>query len=123
MYTEDRLTLDQGLTLYSCNTWPVLVPIKSFGLTVDGKPDSFLHEQYLLAEEDGKTILLSGCSHKGVVNLTHWFHPDILVGGFHYKKLSTEGDDALVLDQAAEALMEYRTRYYTCHCTGVAQYD
>lgn len=28
-------------------------------------PDDFRHEQYLLIEENGRRILISGCSHKG----------------------------------------------------------
>lgn len=123
IYTGDETVLDQGLTLYSCNTMEKVVPTEAFGLTVDGKPDSFLHEQYLLIEEAGKRILISGCSHKGIINLVSWFRPDVLVGGFHFMKLDTAGEDAAKLDAAAETLLQFPTKYYTGHCTGLAQYD
>lgn len=123
IYTGDQTVLDQGLTLYSCNTMEKVVPTEAFGLTVDGKPDSFLHEQYLLIEEAGKRILISGCSHKGIINLVSWFRPDVLVGGFHFMKLDTAGEDAAKLDAAAETLLQFPTKYYTGHCTGLAQYD
>ena len=82
------------------------------------KPDDFRHEHYLLIEEHGKRILISGCSHKGVINIVHWFRPDVLVGGFHFHKLPL-GE---TLTGYARQLDAYGTAYYTCHCTGVPQY-
>ena len=70
-------------------------------------------------EEEGKRILFSGCSHKGVVNIARHFSPDILVGGFHFKNMTEE----LFLEDAADALAAIPARYYTCHCTGKEQYD
>ena len=81
--------------------------------------EDFRHEQYLLAEENGKRILFSGCSHRGILNILHWFQPDILIGGFHLSKFPL--DDAL--GGYAEALNAYPTTYYTGHCTGVEQYQ
>ncbi len=123
IFTGDETVLDRGLTLYSCNGMEKTVPTEAFGLTVGGKPDDFLHEQYLLIEEAGKRILISGCSHKGIVNLVSWFRPDVLIGGFHFMKLNPEGEDAAKLDAAAKKLLEFPTMYYTGHCTGLAQYD
>ncbi len=95
----------------------------SAGLTVmkDGVfvPDDFRHEQYLLIEEAGRRILISGCSHKGVVNIMEWFRPDVLIGGFHFMKLPTDN----VLQSYAERLDGYDCDYYTCHCTGTEQYE
>ena len=86
----------------------------------DGRllPDDFRHEQYLLAEENGKRILFSGCSHKGILNIEDWFRPDVLIGGFHFSKLPA--DDTLA--GYARKLDFYETAYYTCHCTGEPQY-
>jgi len=94
----------------------------SFGLNkkVDNTflPDDFLHEQYLCIEENGKKILISGCSHKGILNIVEWFKPDVLIGGFHFSKLPL--DEKLM--EYAKYLDEFDTEYYTCHCTGVEQY-
>ena len=85
--------------------------------------DDFLHEQYLLIEEEGKRILISGCSHKGIFNIAEWFKPDVLIGGFHFMKLDPDAEeDAGFLNKAAEILLRYDTTYYTCHCTGEMQY-
>jgi metal-dependent hydrolase (beta-lactamase superfamily II) len=70
-------------------------------------------------EEDGKSVLISGCSHKGILNIVEWFKPDILVGGFHFSKLPL--DEALV--RYAKYLDSFQTTFYTCHCTGMAQYE
>lgn len=35
-------------------------------------PEKFQHEQDLLVVEDGKAVLFSGCSHKGIINIANW---------------------------------------------------
>lgn len=115
--------IGKGLTLYSCNRLEKSVPLDSAGLTVyaDGalQPDQFLHEQYLLIEEEGKRVLISGCSHKGILNLGRWFRPDVIVGGFHYMRVDPADP---MLTAAAETLLSYPAVYYTGHCTGAEQY-
>lgn len=127
MMVSDYLKLDDGLELFSCNTRTRRWPTRPFGLQKLEKghlvPDDFLHEQYLLIHEQGKRILISGCSHKGILNIVDWFQPNVLVGGFHFMKLDLLSDvDRAFLEDAAEILMSYDTAYYTCHCTGEAQY-
>lgn len=121
----ETLRLGEGLTLFACNEKEKSHPADSFGLTVleNGvfRPDGFRHEQYLLVEEGQKRILFSGCSHKGILNIVQWFHPDVLVGGFHFMKLDPERD-AAVLEKAAMELLQYPTTYYTGHCTGEAPF-
>jgi len=118
----DGFVIDDGLTLYSCNDRAKSHELGSFGLEVmrDGRliPDDFIHEQYLLIEEDCRRILISGCSHKGILNIAEWFSPDVLVGGFHFSGLPLDG----TLAGYAEYLNGFDTDYYTCHCTGVDQY-
>ena len=117
---ETKIT--DGLTLYDCNDREKLLDLGSFGLNMEqnGKlvPDDFRHEHYLMIEENGKRILISGCSHKGIVNIAEWFKPDVLVGGFHFNKLPLDGN----LKGYAERLDSLNTAFYTCHCTGVEQY-
>ncbi len=81
-------------------------------------PEDFRHEQYLLVEEEGKKILVSGCSHKGIRSIVKWFQPDVLIGGFHFMKIQ----DRAILESAAQELSRYNTVYYTGHCTGESQY-
>ena len=122
-FTGDEFRICEGLTLYTCNERERKSRLGSGELaekTENGfVPDDFRHEQYLLIEERGKRVLISGCSHKGIVNITEWFTPDVLVGGFHFSKLPTDG----LLAEAAKGLAAYNTEYYTCHCTGKEQYS
>lgn len=127
IFVEDVLEIDNGVTLYSCNEKTAPYPADNFGLTMKTEvghvPDDFRHEQYLLLEEDGKKVLISGCSHKGILNIESWFTPDVLIGGFHFMKLDpTVPHGAEVLKNAAETLLQHNTTYYTCHCTGVEQF-
>ena len=123
IFTGDEHTIAPGLTLYTCNDRPPVFPIESAGLTEQVGdfllPEEFRHEQSLLIEENGRRILLSGCAHKGVLNLLEWFRPDVFVGGFHFKGLSP--DDPR-LTQWGEAMAAYDTVFYTGHCTGTEQY-
>lgn len=121
--TGDRCTIAPGLTLSTCNDRERPVPTDPFGLTERvGEfflPDDFLHEHYLLIEEDGKRVLLSGCSHKGILNILEWFRPDVLIGGFHFKQLPPDSEQ---LRRYGEALARSDTVFYTGHCTGREQY-
>lgn len=118
-YVAEDIPLDMGMTLCRID----VAPMDTAGLTVEEKgerkPDDFRHEQYLLIEEKGKRILISGCSHKGILQIVDAFHPDILIGGFHFMKITEEEK----LKTAAEKLLTYDTVYYTGHCTGQKQYD
>ena len=122
IWTKDEQEIAPGMTLYSCNHVSLQEPINSWGLTIQNndcfEPDPFLHEQYLMIEEAGEKILISGCSHKGIINLVSYFQPDIVIGGFHLKSTM---DEAL-LSQTARKLLALPARYYTGHCTGEEQY-
>ena len=118
-YVVEETRLSDGITLYQLD----VAPSDTAGLMMEEKgerkPDDFRHEQYLLVEEGEKKILISGCCHKGILNIADAFRPDILVGGFHFMKIT----DETWLKAAAETLLSYDTVYYTGHCTGQSQYD
>ncbi|MBR5501141.1 MAG: MBL fold metallo-hydrolase [Clostridia bacterium] len=120
--TKDQYAIEKGLTLHTCNGNAKPYDLGSFGLTErtqdDFVPDAFLHEQYLLIEEAGRRVLISGCSHKGILNIVSWFRPDVVVGGFHFSKLPLEK----TLAEYARILRDSSTTFYTCHCTGTEQF-
>ena len=120
--TGDKYAIDENLTLFTCNDKEKKYDLGSFGLskiTDDRRlDDDFLHEHYLMIEENDKSILISGCSHKGILNIPYWFDADVVVGGFHFSKLPC--DDKL--REYAQILDNSGVTYYTCHCTGVEQF-
>lgn len=127
VFTDGEQKLAEGVTLYTCNDAKLMRPIETNGMTVkrDGvlHPEDFRHEQYLLIEENGCRYLFSGCSHKGIINITNWFRPNVLVGGFHFMGVELDEAGKAFLTEAAETLCKFDTTYYTGHCTGVEQYE
>ncbi len=132
IFVDGELRISEGLTLFPCReTDPapgapaIRRPAADFdpgGLKTIrcGRliPEDFRHEQYLLVEENGRRVLFSGCSHRGVEHLMERFRPDVLIGGFHFFRLPL--DEALAARGAA--LDAFPAVYYTCHCTGALQY-
>ena len=88
-------------------------------------PDRFRHEQSLLVSEEGRRLLVSGCSHGGILNIMDAAEElagaplDAVVAGFHLMDPSggTVEDEALTRALATE-LASRRARYLTFHCTG-----
>ena len=109
-----------GIRLLDCND--LLWQFDSWGLNSrEGDsffPDAFRHEQYLEITEADKKILLSGCSHKGIVNIAAYFQPDVLIGGFHLNKV----EDTALLQHIAKKLSAMHVHYFTGHCTGSRQF-
>ena len=91
--------------------------------------DDFSHEQSLVIREKGKSVLLSGCAHNGILNILERYreifgdYPAAVISGFHMKKDGeyTAGERETVT-ATARRLMELPCKYYTCHCTGLPAY-
>lgn len=117
--THGDTSLYDGLTILSLDT----PPCSGGGLTVEKNgirmPDFFEHEQYLLIEEGDQRVLISGCSHKGILQIVERFKPNLLVGGFHFMNMPLDED----LAETAKKLSKANCRYYTCHCTGTEQFE
>lgn len=123
IFVKEDFSPVPGVTLTDCAGLPPSEPVEPFGLQMArlGRkiPEDFRHEQYMILEEGTRRVVLSGCSHRGVVNIARWLRPDILVGGFHFMKLDPGSPR---LEAAARSLLAGDTVYYTGHCTGEAQY-
>jgi len=122
IYTSQDMKIDEQLSIFMPRK-DKRIDMGSAGLDFyDGDrliPEDFRHEHYLMIEENGRRVLISGCSHQGIINIFEWFKPDVLVGGFHFMK-----------EELGERLAGYGrimdgfdVDYYTCHCTGVEQYE
>ncbi|MBQ4265621.1 MAG: MBL fold metallo-hydrolase [Clostridia bacterium] len=126
VYTDDTYDLGSGMRLCTCNALASGCPASARGMTVrrgeEFLQDRFAHEQYLTIDEGGKQVVISGCSHKGILDIVRWLEPDVLLGGFHFMKLDPCGEDAAFLDHAASTLLAQNCTYYSGHCTGEAAF-
>lgn len=122
IFADSYVAIDDNIFLDSCGDTAHPLPENASGLLEKKNavfiPDDFRHEQCLLIRENGKTVLFSGCSHKGILFLAERFRPDILIGGFHFSKMPLDEH----LKEAALCLGQAPTIYYTCHCTGTEQF-
>lgn len=91
--------------------------------------DDFAHEQNLLITEGDKKVLFGGCAHKGIVNIMEHAKQlagpiDVVVSGFHlYSPSRRTAEPTGFVNQIADQLKQYDTRFYTCHCTGMQPYQ
>lgn len=91
-------------------------------------PDPFCDEQNLLLRAEGKAVLVTGCAHRGIVNIVRRAQElaggriDAVVGGFHLSNPRTgvcEPEETL--QEVFRCFGELEgARFYTGHCTGDA---
>ena len=126
---EGDCEIDPELSIFSGVTGRRKWPKSNLTLkrkTEDGfVQDSFDHEQYLVVKAEGKTVLISGCGHNGILNILDRFReiygadPDAVFGGFHMrKKQGYTTEDLETVRQTGEELAGSKTMFYTGHCTG-----
>ena len=93
--------------------------------------DDFAHEQCLVIRQDGKSWLLSGCSHNGILNILDRYNelfgnvPDYVITGFHMMKKDgehTEEEKAVII-QTSRELAQMDTVFYSGHCTGIPAFE
>ncbi len=134
VFCGDRFVIDHELELFSGVDSKRLVPSGNTDLFVkDGDAfvqDDFAHEQNLIISENGKTLLVAGCAHNGIINIIDQFNaekgclPDYVIGGFHlYNHGIKQNEAPNVVDEIGNILLETHSQYYTCHCTGIESYN
>jgi 7,8-dihydropterin-6-yl-methyl-4-(beta-D-ribofuranosyl)aminobenzene 5'-phosphate synthase len=134
VFTGGYLAVEDGLEIFSTVTGQTLQPAGNSDLFEkigdSFVSDSFAHEQNLIITENGKTVLIAGCAHKGIINIVESFHdlkghyPDYVVGGFHlYNRASNGSEDEDTINAIGRYLLLTGSKYYTCHCTGMAAYN
>ncbi len=91
--------------------------------------DDFLHEQSLIVKEGDKTLLITGCAHRGIVNILERYktkkgrYPDYVLGGFHLTGRLTGGESEENLKEIADFLLKTKAKFFTGHCTGLEAYN
>ncbi len=128
--TSDRFFIRKGLQLFSNIDAEYPKSNKDMLTEKDGKltDDGFAHEQNLIVEDDGISLLLTGCAHNGIINIIEHFKtlkgrlPDYVIGGFHLTRRN-ESEKPEKIKEIADYLLLSGARFYTCHCTGLAAYE
>lgn len=134
VFTDDYVEIDEELTIFSdvktddyySQSNRVLYAKKKGQLI----RDDFRHEQNLIITTDESRVLISGCSHAGIVNIQQKAESLIsdtittVVGGFHlYNPPTKKYESDELIDDIAGVLVRKQSNYYTCHCTGVKAYE
>lgn len=85
--------------------------------------DDFNHEQSLVVEEGENLIIVTGCSHNGILNIIESVHmkfgryPNTVIGGFHLSSDKRNTVDSHI-DEVGHRLKFLKIKCYTGHCTG-----
>lgn len=128
--TDGNVQLDNELELFSDVKEKKFFSTSNKALLMDVNgelvEDSFNHEQNLIISEEGKSLLIAGCAHNGIVNITNKFldlkgkSPDFVIGGFHlFNPSSKTTETSELVESVGQALNNGKTQYYTGHCTGL----
>ncbi len=134
IFVGDRFVIDEELELFSHIDGNHFLPSgnQDLYMEVNGElgQDNFSHEQNLIINENGKTVLVAGCAHKGIVNIVNQCYndkkilPDIVIGGFHlYNRAAKENESPRVVADIGRALADTKIQYFTGHCTGMKAYE
>jgi 7,8-dihydropterin-6-yl-methyl-4-(beta-D-ribofuranosyl)aminobenzene 5'-phosphate synthase len=91
--------------------------------------DDFSDEQYLIIIQNEKVVLISGCSHRGILNIVSMAESlihrpiDYVFGGFHFFSNSTnESEEISIIQSIGNRISKTNTKYFTMHCTGLGPY-
>ncbi|MCR4588491.1 MAG: MBL fold metallo-hydrolase [Lachnospiraceae bacterium] len=133
-FVDGDLEIDEELSLFTVHERTHALPFTNKRLLVrkDGgyERDDFIHEHYLVIHEDGKSVLMSGCAHNGILSILDAYaarygaDPTVVISGFHLmKKTDYREDQILEIRDIAQQLKGYKTSFITCHCTGVPAYE
>ena len=132
--TDDDYIIDDKLRLFSNVSGSKFIPSSNKDLLMkEGDnylQDDFKHEQNLIIKENNKNILISGCSHCGVVNIIERGEElikgkfNIQIGGLHlYNPISKKEEDLEFIKALGKDLNDRNINYYTCHCTGLKSFN
>ena len=134
VFTDEKTVIDEELVLFSAVKTDTyfsksnnVLFAKKHGKIVS---DHFSHEQSLIITANEKRVLISGCSHSGIVNIQNKAEQvasnemTVVVGGFHlYNPPTKKYESNDFIDSVATVLKNKDSIYYTCHCTGIKAYE
>lgn len=133
-YTNTQEVLGEQIALFSDVTGRRFWPEGNKTLKVlEGESylqDCFDHEQSLVIRENGRSVLVSGCAHNGILNILDRYQelyggcPDMVITGFHMEKeILEDADKEMIKNTAKELNAMENTVFYSGHCTGEEAYE
>lgn len=130
--TEGTTRISDDLILFENTTDAYQVPRSNGNLFVESegriRSDDFRHEQNLIVKEKGKNILITGCSHRGIMNIVAGAkdilgtYPNTVIGGFHLRIGDGYAEDESEIRRISEALYDTDAVFFTGHCTEESAY-
>lgn len=131
-YVRDDFVIDNNIQVFSNVNSKDFKPKSNAGLFKkigdEFVQDDFEHEQNFVINEGGKTVLISGCAHNGIVNIIERYSvltgkmPDYVIGGFHLYSRTSGIESFELIDSITEYLLNNHVKCYTGHCTGIDAY-
>ncbi|ERK31901.1 MBL fold metallo-hydrolase [Clostridium intestinale] len=132
--TDEIYCINQEIKLISNIKGSLLIPTGNKDLLVKDREkfilDKFKHEQHLILKENGRSILISGCSHTGILNILQESEEkagvkiDLIIGGMHlYNPINRKTEDLRFINELGSRLLEKDIKIYTCHCTGLKAFE
>lgn len=134
VFIEDDTIIDDEITIYA--NVPFVEPVikdDKLKFYYNGRfiNENFAHEIYLVIQEEDKTCLFSGCSHKGIENIVgtlehkHNLHFTHVIGGYHFSHY--DPFDFMQTDYLTKLGTKFNQRsqstFYSCHCTGKEAFE
>jgi len=94
-------------------------------------PDIFRHEIAMVLVENGESILFSGCSHSGIMNIiekANCFDENCKIkavfGGLHiHNPISKKNESMDYIEKLTEEMNGIDSVFYTGHCAGDANFN
>lgn len=128
VFTKEVEKLDEELILFSAVELKTYLSTSNSNLFKEKNggilKDDFDHEQSLIILENQKSILITGCSHAGIINIKNRAETIVnnttyIIGGFHlYNPITKRTESNILIEEIARKLKGGCITYYTCHCTG-----
>lgn len=133
VFVDDFLKIDDNIFIISGFEKKYSIPeTNSRLLAIDGKrymKDCFNHELAVAINNNGKLVVITGCSHSGADNMLErvmkyfpGYPIQAVIGGFHLMSFILPGflgEKKKKIIELGERLTGYDIeKTYTCHCTG-----
>lgn len=134
VFVDGNLKIDDELFLFTNVTgrrlWPSGNRSLKYKVGETYIQDDFSHEQYLVVGRGEKEVLVSGCAHNGILNILDTYkalrnrEPYAVISGFHMMQHHGYSKNSLaVIRETAKVLKQWKSRFYTGHCTDQVPYE